>query len=200
MTIETLLAMTGVVLVAAITPGPNNVAVMRAASGAGPRGAASAIVAILLGTLALFATAWLGGALALDRWPRLRGVMAIAGALYLAWLGVSLVVRAAHARAEDREPDRASRFIGLFAFQLVNPKAWAMMVAVVSSVPVRSVEAFVELAALFVVVPAGCLTTWAILGTLLARAFRDRRARARLDGALGGLLVMSAVALVLEVR
>jgi len=85
-----LLAVCGLLCVAAITPGPNNLVVLRAAGHAGLRGAMPAIVGIVCGGLLLLAVMALGAGAAFATHPPLRRWAGAIGALYLVWLGVSL--------------------------------------------------------------------------------------------------------------
>lgn len=107
----TLLGVATLVAVAAITPGPNNLVVMRAAALDGFRAAIPAMTGVVAGGLAMLALAVGGAGLALTREPRLLSVVAIAGAAYLGWLGVGLIwtSRADHPVERDNDSDRGSR-------------------------------------------------------------------------------------------
>ena len=87
---DPLLAACGLLCVAAITPGPNNLVVLRAAGHAGLRGALPAIVGIVCGGLLLLAVTALGAGAVLAAHPPLRRWAGAIGALYLIWLGISL--------------------------------------------------------------------------------------------------------------
>ncbi|MGB5853224.1 MAG: LysE family transporter, partial [Rhodanobacter sp.] len=89
---EQLLAAAGLLCVAAITPGPNNLVILRAAGAAGVRRTLPMIAGVVLGSVLLLALAALGTASAFAALPWLRRGTALAGALYLAWMGASLCV------------------------------------------------------------------------------------------------------------
>src|SRR5690606_37940958 len=108
----------------AITPGPNNLLVLRAAAERGWRGSLAGIGAIVAGSVVLLALALGGFATLVATWPGLRNPLGVAGALYLAWLGVDLLRGASPSRA--RGPRREGA-LALFLFQFVNPKGWLMM-------------------------------------------------------------------------
>src|SRR5690242_15996736 len=86
-----LLAPAGLLFAAAITPGPNNLVVLRESGRGGVRGAAGAIGGIVLGGLALFAIAAAGAGTMLATHPVLRTGLGAAGAIYMAWLGLRLL-------------------------------------------------------------------------------------------------------------
>ena len=88
---DAFLALAAVVTVGAITPGPNNWVVMRAAARSGAAGAVPVIAGVVLGSLALLVLVAAGGGAAFEAEPRLRTALAIGGSLYLAALGARLV-------------------------------------------------------------------------------------------------------------
>ena len=98
----------------------------------GRKGGGAALAGIVVGGVAHTAMAALGVGLALQAVPQLLTVMLVAGALYLGWIGWSLL-RGASALGEVR--DHASRPWGA-AFRrglltcLLNPKAYLFMIAV----------------------------------------------------------------------
>jgi len=193
-----LLAVAGVVLVAAITPGPNNLVVLRAAVAGGVRAALLAIAGIVAGGLVMLAVvaAGLGGVLVAA--PRLRLAIACAGAVYLAWLGLRLALAPTSASEEPRahrRHEQPATALSMLAFQFLNPKGWVM---VATATAAWSSGPLWQLAILFAVISAACLLLWSCLGSAMAR-YLDRPSVARwFDRAMGTLLVISAVALVLE--
>jgi threonine/homoserine/homoserine lactone efflux protein len=193
---EPWLATAGLVTVAAITPGPNNFIVMRAAARSGVRGAWPAIAGVVLGGLTLVLLVILGGDVLFERVPGLRTAIAAAGCAYLAWSAVRLV--AGTFRPHDGQGDAApadvpARAASLFVFQFLNPKSWVMVLSAVSAIPSDgAADAFVRLAPLFVVIPIVGLALWSSLGSLLSRALRRPAVRNWVDRAMGALLFGSA--------
>jgi threonine/homoserine/homoserine lactone efflux protein len=196
------MAAAGLVAFAAITPGPNNLIVMRAAARSGPRGAAPAIAGVVLGGLALLAVVALGGGALFQSVPAARTAVAVAGCLYLSWSGASLVAatfRRSPPPAELDEPGLTVRATALFAFQFVNPKSWVMALTATSAVEAGGAAAtLARLVPLFVVIPTVCLIVWSSFGSLLAGALRRPNVRSWSDRTMGGLLFLSALLLLLE--
>ncbi|HEV2538820.1 MAG TPA: LysE family transporter [Frateuria sp.] len=188
-----LLAVAGLLFAAAATPGPNNLVVLHEAGRGGMRAAGAAIGGIVLGGLALFAAAaaGLGGVLA--RHGGARTALGVAGALYMGWLGLGLVrIHGMTSRAATALP---TGMPGLFGFQFLNPKGWAMALTVVAAWPATRAADYLPLALLFTFVPLVCLLLWAMGGRWLATRLACPRFRRRADAAMGLLLLASAALL-----
>jgi threonine/homoserine/homoserine lactone efflux protein len=191
-----MMAIAGLVVVAAITPGPNNFIVLRAAGRAGIAAAVPAIAGVVTGGLVLLALVTAGAGAVLAAEPRLRAVVAVGGSLYLSWLGLRLVRgRAGRDPAPPGDAALPSGALGVFWFQLVNPKGWVM---VMTASAASSSSGFWSLLAVFAVVPAVCLTLWAAFGSAMAGLLARPRFAARFDRAMGALLIASAVALAVQ--
>lgn len=196
---ETLIATAGMVMVAAITPGPNNFVVMRAGARAGWLRALPEMAGAVLGTLAMLVLVVLGGDVLFSAVPRARAWMALGGALYLVWLGLGLVVGSFRRVSEDAPadpPGLPSGAASLFVFQFLNPKGWVMVLTASAAAQGGSVPATLGwLVPLFLLIPTLCLVAWAALGSLFARALRRRRVQAWFDRVMGVLLCASALPL-----
>lgn len=188
----------GLVAVAAITPGPNNLVVMHAAAQAGFTAALPAITGILAGGLAMLALAMAGIGVLFANEPRLYSAVAVGGGAYLCWLGVRLVMDSfAPPRAQAAAPRLPTGAAALFAFQFLNPKSWVMVLTVTATVQgAGSVQSWWLLAVLFTVIPALCLALWSLLGASMSGALGRAIVRNRADRVLGLLLVASALLLV----
>ena len=124
-------AAVGLLFIAAITPGPNNTFVMTAAMKGGWISAARTIGAIVAGSLILFFLTKLGLHSLSVRFPWLVSAIALAGTLFLAWLGLKLM----HLKPNSLNiVGGAAPMSGLEvgAFQLLNPKGWVLMSVFVS--------------------------------------------------------------------
>lgn len=197
-----LIGVAGLIAVTAITPGPNNLVVMRAASHLGFIGALPAITGILAGGLAMLIVVMAGGGVVFTAEPRLYPVIALGGGLYLCWLGASLVIDSfaktdAHAATPARELPAGAA--GLLVFQFLNPKSWVMVLTVTAAVQggTEASQVFLPLAVMFTVIPAFCLALWSALGVLMTRWLDRPRVRNWLDRVMGLLLFVSALLLVL---
>jgi threonine/homoserine/homoserine lactone efflux protein len=195
--VSAIVGVAGLVTIAAITPGPNNLIVLRAASRGGLRAVLPAIAGVVLGGLAVLAAALVASDAAFAAAPRLQRMAGLAGCGYLAWLGVGLVRhagQAAHDPAAAGLP--AASTLGLFAFQFLNPKSWVMVMTAIGALPGHGPAAGWPLAALFTAIPTACLLLWACAGAVLARWLEQPRIAAWVDRVMGVLLIATAVALV----
>ena len=107
-------------LIAAITPGPNNLVVMRAAARNGWKTALLPVAGVVAGGLVLLLVVVSGAGSVFSTWPWLRGAIEAGGVLYLVWLGTRMIA------AAGREADSTALpggFAGLFGFQFLNPRA-----------------------------------------------------------------------------
>lgn len=183
--------------IAAITPGPNNVLVMEAAIRAGVAGAAKAIVAVVLGGLAMLALVAGGLGSTLANAPMALALIAATGTAYLCWLGWALL-RAPCVEAAGSTSDIALRPWGVFAFQFANPKGWVMVLTVFAAVAERpgdAAPAWLALALLYTAIPALCLSLWSALGFGLTAWLARPRNRRFFHRAMGLLLIGSALSL-----
>jgi threonine/homoserine/homoserine lactone efflux protein len=198
---HSLMAAAGFITAAAVTPGPNNLLVMRAAADGGTTRALPAIAAILLGSLVLLALVGAGGGAMFERYPVVRTTATIAGALYLGWLGLRIVLSAGQAAAGEAR-NRAGLPVsapGVFALQFLNPKGWVMVLTAVggAQADMSAIAAIAWLAPLFVVILTTCLLLWALCGARLAKSLARPRFRLWFDRSMGGLLVACAILLFL---
>ncbi len=199
MSTHAFLGVAGLVTIAAVTPGPNNLIVLRAASRAGLRGALPAIAGVVFGGLGVLAVALLASDAAFARAPRLQLVAGLAGCGYLVWLGLGLIRQAG--RAADPAPRGlpAASMLGLAVFQFCNPKSWVMVMTAIGALPQHGApgaSAGWPLAALFTAIPAACLMLWAGAGAALARWLARPRVATWVDRGMGVLLIATALALV----
>lgn len=196
-----LLAVCSLLCVAAITPGPNNLVVLRAAGHAGIRAAGPAIIGIVLGGLLLLAVMALGAGTVFTARPSLRWWIGAIGSLYLVWRGMSLCmggITPSKTRTTSAEPTLPVGILGLIGFQFLNPKSWVMVLTVLAVLPANALRDYLPLAGLFVLIPTLCLLLWAALGAWLARWLVRSAVRRGTDIVMGALLVASAGLLLIE--
>lgn len=184
----------GLVTIAAVTPGPNNFIVLRAAARLGIRGAWPAIAGVVLGGLVVLAVALAASDAAFAAAPGLHTVVGVAGCSYLAWLGLGLIRHAGRPSDGPASGLPAASVPGLFAFQFLNPKSWVMVMTAIGAMPAGA--PVWPLAIVFTAIPAACLTLWAIAGAALARTLARPRVATWVDRGMGALLIATALALV----
>ncbi|MYE01155.1 MAG: LysE family translocator [Alphaproteobacteria bacterium] len=179
-------AVTGIVAVAFATPGPNNLAVLAAASRGGFIRAAPTAAGVIAGTVALVIVSWAGAGLVFERIPAARSGLAVAGGLYFAWLGVQLL--RSNEAAEDGSVSRSLSFAAMFLLQFVNPKAWLLVLAV-TVIAHGSVTNLAVLVSIMSAVSLVCLSLWAAMGRIIGVLLQGSAARLWVDRILGALLI-----------
>ena len=187
-----------------LLPGPNSLYVLAVAArhgvAAGYRGACG----IFAGDTVLMVLSATGAASLLRTTPALFALIKTAGAIYLAWVGLSLL-RSAWATWRDRsavdtvdggEPpaDAARPFRTAFVISLMNPKAILFFVSFfiqfVDPAYQHPELSFVILGVIVQVCSAAYLSVLIFGGARLAAAFRRRRRVAALStGGVGGLFI-----------
>lgn len=195
-------ALTGLIAVAAVTPGPNNFIVMTAAGRGGFRSALPAMGGVLLGALGLLTLVWAGAGAAFETAPVLRAGLKLTGASYLIWLGAALIWQTREPAGDEETPARAalpSTVLGVATFQFLNPKGWVLVLTATAAVPadLTPLARLSTLAGIFVAVSSVCLTVWACLGAAISERLKRPMTRRWFERAMGGLLVASAALLLL---
>lgn len=194
----------GVMAVMAITPGPANVFAIASGVQRGPRAALISVVGMNAATLVWFGAAALGLAALVQAFPAAFRVLAIVGALYVAWLGV----KALHAGATGavKPPESGARmgssaFLDGFAVQIANPKAVLFFTAVLPPFIDPGRPASAQLAA-FALATIGmdvlAMSGYALAGAALTRGFAQPRFRNGFSIAVGMLLLLAAALILLR--
>jgi len=193
---SSLVPVIGILFAAAITPGPNNVIVMEAGARSGIGAALVATVGVVAGSLLLLALVTVGVGAAVERWPAIQLALSIAGGMYLAWLGISLVMRSGSRVANAPGSALPATPLGIAMFQLLNPKAWILVTTAATAMPdMRDTS---TLALLLVVVTTVCLALWGTAGALSARVLARPAARLWFDRGMGALMAIFAIGIAAE--
>ena len=192
----------GVMAVMAITPGPANLFSVANGVARGKAGAMLGVLGMNAATLVWFGAAALGLGALVVAFPEAFRLISVAGALYVAWLGLK-ALRGAFRTAADPEdttvrPGRSALVDG-FMVQIANPKAVLFFTAVLP--PFLDVDrpAAPQLA-LFAVATIGMdilsMSAYGLGGAALARRMSEPRFR-RGFGLLTGILLLAACVLIL---
>ena len=129
MPLDSFIALLGILMAAAWTPGPNNM--MLASSGAtfGLRATIPHIAGVSLGFGLMMFLLALGFGEAFDSYPAFHLTIRWVGAGLLLW--VALRIAQTKAPGEPGARTKPLSFVQSAAFQWINPKGWAMCIAVI---------------------------------------------------------------------
>ena len=187
---ENELALASFMLLATLSPGPNNFIVMRASAAGGKRAALVCVLGVLLGSILLLFTAQFGLGLVLKRLPAAQLLLTWLGSGMLVWMGLGMIWNGGQ-KKDGAAPALASSTIGVALFQLLNPKSWLMAVTILSI----SGGLSWHLVLLFLAVMLVSLSLWTIAGALLMAALRKQGPRIWFDRAMGLSLIGCAALL-----
>jgi threonine/homoserine/homoserine lactone efflux protein len=184
--------------VASITPGPNNLLLMRSGAMFGVRRSLLHLFGVQAGFIALVVLSHLGVATLLLALPATMTVLRWACFLYLLWLAW-LILRDAQPRqsvaGEPATGSRPLRFIEGVLFQLVNPKAWMMAVTVVSAFYGGMAPSRFDLATAALVstcIGGPCMLVWTLWGATIDRVLHQPRSRQLFSYAMALLVALTA--------
>jgi threonine/homoserine/homoserine lactone efflux protein len=185
--------------VASITPGPNNLLLMRSGASFGVRRSLKHLFGVQAGFVALILLSHLGAAALLLAMPSAFGVLRWACAGYLLWLAW-LILRDTRPRetstAAPVSASRPMRFVEGLMFQLINPKAWMMAVTVASAFYGGMAPSHFDLAtAMLICIAIGgpCMLVWTIWGASIDRVLHQPRARRLFSYAMAVVVAGTAV-------
>lgn len=186
-------------LVASITPGPNNLLLMRSGALFGVRRSLRHLFGVQSGFVGLLLLSHLGVGALLLALPATFVVLRWACFAYLLWLAL-VILREALASTAAASPAapapattaRPMSWLDGLLFQLINPKAWMMAVTVATAFYGGAAPhgADLAVAALVCVLVGGpCMLVWTIWGAAIDRVLKRAAAR-RAFGLLMTLLVI----------
>ncbi len=188
---------------ASITPGPNNLMMMASGGVFGLKRTIPHIIGVVLGFGVLLGAMILGLGLLMERAPGLTLAVQIAGASWLAWLGLKLCWSALHYEKKNNENSRKSqarplKFSEAALFQWANPKALVMTTSCAAAFTGLSDIVWVRLivmTTIFSFIGLGTSLLWTIMGSSLSRWLETGRKAAISQFLMGLLFVMTAIGL-----
>lgn len=192
----------GVMAVMAVTPGPANLFSVANGVQRGRAGALAGVVGMNAATLVWFGAAALGLGALVVAFPEAFRLISIAGALYVAWLGVNALAGAFRSAADPDAPTLRlgrSALMDGFMVQIANPKAVLFFTAVLPPFLDVNRPAAPQLA-LFALATIGMdvltMSAYGLGGAALARRMSEPRFRRGFALITGALLLAASVLIV----
>jgi threonine/homoserine/homoserine lactone efflux protein len=175
------------------TPGPSNMLLTAVGARSGIRKGLPSLLGQAAGMGVMLFAITLGLGSLLLAHPVALEVLKWGGAAMLCWMAWRIAV-AGPAEGTARAP---AGFLGMAAFQWVNPKGWLVGVAAVTTfLDLRAGDALGQafiFAILFTLVALPVCFPWLAFGAGLQRFLRTPRARRILNGAMAALLAASTI-------
>ena len=188
-----------VYVIGVVVPGPNFVAVVHKAVSGNRRDALLLVAGIVTVSLFWASCAILGIGMVFAIFPWLAFVIRIAGAVYLMWFGLRLIMASnngrTHAPEQPQTSESRSAYLQGVATNITNPKSIAFFAAVFSSATPEHVSAPTFLAMLAVVGTTASIWfgTVALVLSHATFAAAYRRGKRRVDCICGGLIIALGV-------
>ena len=180
------------VIVVTFTPGPNNVIAMAIANNCGLRKTYKFIFGISSGVFIILNLAAFFNLLLMNIAPVIKPHMAIAGALYMAYLGIVFLIQPDEKNTHKKELS----YIQGILLQFINPKVLLYAITVYSSFIIPNVSSgwMIFLFGIFLAATAFTATSlWALFGAVFQRFLQ--RFRRPFNIAMAILLFYSAASI-----
>ncbi|HEY7146867.1 MAG TPA: LysE family translocator [Streptosporangiaceae bacterium] len=175
------------------TPGPGNTLLTAVGARTGVRRGLASLLGQVTGMGAMLFAVTLGLGKLLLAHPLALQVLKWGGAAMLCWMAW----RIATAGDAGRDTSGPAGFLGMAAFQWVNPKGWLVSVAAVATfLEQRADGALIQaviLATVFTLVAFPACFPWLAFGAALNRYLRTPRARRILNIVMAALLAASTI-------
>ncbi|MBL4739372.1 MAG: LysE family transporter [Sneathiella sp.] len=190
-----LFSLVSLIFLAAITPGPNNFIVLGLSAKKGIAASLLPIVAILLGTQFVLLLTRFGFEAAFNAIDWLRPLMVIIGCGFLLWASIKMIFEK---KKNLNKTTQNYSFIGLFFFQILNPKTWVLVgtsFAAFSAMSLGDNFKGLYLGIIILIITTPCLVLWAFLGRALKTRLSPKFAGKYLQVGLGLAMMASAFGL-----
>lgn len=196
MMIDFLLPLAAFALLAAGTPGPNNLMLMTSGMNYGFRRSAGHMSGVALGFPLMIAAVGLGLSQLFAWLPALEIALKYVCAVYLVYLSYRIAT-AMPKIAESGQMEVSGKpltFAQAAAFQWVNPKAWVMATTALTvyALPLSSTANAFAIALVFACVGTLTATSWTALGDRL-RLFFSSPVRLRIFNGVAALLLLATL-------
>lgn len=156
--------------VTSITPGPNNIMLLNSGLNVGFWRSAPHVLGIMLGFGLMLVIIALGGGLLFAHYPWLSMVLKYLGSFFMVYVAWKIFV-SKPPNTDSKENKRAISFFNAAIFQVVNPKAWVMCIAAVTTYHL-SQHMFTNALALLIIYETTFVfaaIAWVALGKSLSR-------------------------------
>jgi len=203
-----LIAFANFAFVASITPGPNNLMVLASGAAFGMRATLPHIAGIALGFAVMLSAVVFGLGALLDQYPVLWSVLKWGGVIWLCYLAWQLARPAlfwtpSAGAASETPTARPMTLIEAALFQWVNPKAWAMALAVTlaySDLAAAAWQRVLVMSLVFAAIAPLCNGTWLVAGRALRTILADDVWGRVALLVMAALIVISALLIALDGR
>jgi len=161
-------------VIAAITPGPNNVMLTTTGLNFGVRRGIPHLLGICIGFPVMLALIGLGFGTLFQLYPVLHEIIKIIGIVYLLYLAWKIASSSGGISTVSQS--RPINFWQSAAFQWINPKAWIMGSSALAAYTTLDDNFFVQVTIVcitFMIITFPCAGVWLVFGAGLQKFLRD---------------------------
>jgi len=174
--VESLPSLLVFAIIAAFTPGPNNIMIMTSGLNFGARASMPHLIGICLGFPTMFLAIGFGLGFLFERFTLLHAFIQVFGVLYLLYLSW-LIAISGRAKAQDGQ-SRPFTFVQAALFQWINPKAWVTGTSAIAAFTTIDADLTLQiliigLVLFLVALPSSAV--WMLFGTALQRILANPR-------------------------
>ena len=187
-------------VIAAITPGPNNVMLTTTGLNFGVRRGVPHLLGICIGFPVMLALIGLGFGTLFQLYPILHEVIKIVGVIYLLYLAWKIATT--RAGVSEIKQSKPINFWQAAAFQWVNPKAWIMGSSALAAYTSLDDNFFIQVLIIcltFVVITIPCAGIWLVFGAGLQHFLKDPGHLKIFNISMALLLIASILPVVWEI-
>jgi len=161
-------------VVAAFTPGPNNIMIMASGLNFGLRRSVPHLFGICLGFPLMVMALGFGAGALFAQFPNLHKIIKVLGICYLVYLAWGIATASPDASVKSRSQPLS--FFQAVLFQWVNPKAWIMAtsaIATYTSVGENLTIQIITIVLVFFLMSWPSAGTWLLFGTVIQRILKN---------------------------
>ena len=175
MSVETMLALMGFAFVTSITPGPSNLILLAASANFGFWRSTPLVLGINLGFLSMLLIVGFGLGQVLRANETLYTVLKFLSLFYILWLAWKIARSSPMKSGDDETASHPLTFLQMALLQWVNPKAWAVALAVTVAytTPKDYAASLVLMTLVFGAVNLPSVSAWAFFGSVLRKILHD---------------------------
>ena len=178
--------------ITSVTPGPNNTFLLTSGMNHGLKKSLSYINGIMIGLTVMFAAIALGIGALFRTFPVIQEVLKYVGFAYIVFMAYGIIRTTFVHKHEELHP---IGFVRSTAFQLVNPKAWIVLISFYASYIPENADfgTLMTALALFLVATYPGALIWAAFGDAMSGILQKPQTRRIFNVSAAVLLVISMV-------
>ncbi len=182
------------VVVAAFTPGPNNIMIMTSGLNHGIKASLPHLLGIAVGVPTMLLAVGFGLMFVFSQWPLVHVLIQVLGIFYLLYLAWLIATSAPSSLDGSAQRNKPLSFIQAALFQWINPKTWMMgtgAIAAYTQVGADTAPQIMMMALVFCLMAFPSAGSWMVFGSWLKRVFKNPRHQVWFNRTMAVLLVLS---------